>query len=67
MLHFFLAILLAVATVGGAAYYVKIVKPRKRATAEEEYEEDWEDEDPGEDEYFFEGEDAPGASGSAEE
>ncbi len=47
-------ILLAVAAVGGAAYYFKIVKPRKQVAEQEEYEADFEDEEPGGDEYFFE-------------
>ena len=61
-----LFVLLGVAAVGGAAYYIKIVKPRKQARDEEEYEEDWEDEEPGEDDYFFEGEDSPAAQDSQE-
>jgi hypothetical protein len=60
-------VLIGVAVVGGAAYYIKIIKPRQQARDEDEYEEDFEDEEPGEDEYFFEGEDAPVASDSADE
>ena len=62
-----LFILLAVAAVGGAAYYVKIVKPRKQARDEEDFEDDFEDEESTDDEYFFDGEDKPGAQDSEEE
>ncbi|MEA5004492.1 MAG: DUF4366 domain-containing protein [Christensenella sp.] len=51
-----LFVLLAIAAVGGAAYYIKIVKPRKQAQDEAEYEDDFEDEESGEEEYFFDGE-----------
>jgi hypothetical protein len=52
-------ILLAVAAVGGAAYYIKIVKPKQQAKDEEGYEDDWDEpgaDDGGEEEYFFEDE-----------
>ncbi len=54
-------ILLAAAAVGGFAYYIKIVKPRKQAATDDEYEEDLEGEEPGEDEYIFEDDAAGGA------
>ncbi len=58
--------MLAAAAVGGFAYYIKIVKPRKQASTDDEYEEDLEDEEPVEDEYFFE-EDSDGVARNASE
>ena len=48
-----LFVLIAAVVVGGIAYYVKIVKPRKEAAQADGYEEYEEDEDEGEDEEYF--------------
>ena len=48
-----LFILIAVAAVGGAAYYIKVLKPRREAAQADEYEEYEDEPEDGDDEYFF--------------